>query len=233
MRARGKSDDIIEKKRKQVRSHKRAKDIKWACNDPQEHSFTVPRQVQGQDQPPALVEGDEATADAPLPAPTITHTVASYFYENYGIRLKYPNMPLIKTGRVKMRDGFVDEWFPIEFLSQEFGKTRDADNQKLTAALQYNDERPGRESVDRIREMVRIANDLEKNGLTHSDFLSRFGMKIDVEPQSFNGKVESEPKLHFSEANPAQVNNGDWRLADQRRIAQVFARPARFHSFSS
>ena len=232
MRARGKSNDWIEKNRKYVRHHKRAKEIKWACNDPNEHSFTVPGQAQGQDQPPALVEGEEAAADAPPPPPPVTHTAASYFYEKYGIRLRYPNMPLIKTGRFRTRDGFVDEWFPIEFLSQEFGKTRDADNQKLTAALRFNDEQIGRHSVDRIKEMVRIANSLEKNGLTHSDFLSRFGMEIDVEPQSFEGKVESEPKLYFSNESPAQVNNGDWRLADQRRVAQVFACPARLHSFA-
>ena len=232
MRARGKSNDLIEKKRKHARLNRRLKDIKWACDDPQEYSFAVPSQVQGQEQPPALVEGGEAPAEAPPPPPPVTHTVASYFYENYGIRLRYPKMPLIKTGRYRTRDGFVDEWFPVEFLSQEFGKTRDADNQKLTAALRYNDERTGRQSVDRITEMVRIANRLEKNGLTLSDFLGRFGMQIDVEPEAFEGKVESEPKLHFSNDSPAQVNNGDWRLADQRRIAQVFARPAKFYSFA-
>ena len=232
MRARGKSNDWIEERRKDVRPNCRVKDIKWACDDPDEYSFTVQGQVQGQDQPPALEEGEEAAGDAPPPPPLVTHTVASYFYENYGIRLRYPKMPLIKTGRVKTRNGFVDEWFPIEFISQEFGKTRDADNQKLTAALRYNDERTGRQSVDRITEMVLIANRLEKNGLTLSDFLGRFGMQIDVEPEAFEGKVESEPKLYFSKDSPAQVNNGDWRLADQRRVAQVFARPAKFYSFA-
>ena len=230
MRARGKSNDWIEERRKDVRPNCRVKDIKWACDDPQEYSFAVQSQVQGQEQRQALVEGEEAAADAPPPPPPVTHTVASYFYENYGIRLRYPKMPLIKTGRVKTRDGFVDEWFPLEFLSQEFGKTRDADNQKLTAALRYNDERTGRQSVDRITEMVRIANRLEQNGLTHSDFLNRFGMRIDVEPKAFDGKVESEPKLYFSNS-PAQVNNGGWRLAEGR-TAQVFARPAKFHSFA-
>ena len=231
MRARGKSNDWIEERRKDVRLNCRLKDIKWACDDPREYSFAVPSQVPGQEQRPALVEGKEAAAEAPPPPPPVTHTVASYFYENYGIRLRYPKMPLIKTGRVKTRDGFVDEWFPVEFLSQEFGKTRDVDNQKLTAALQYNDDEPGHKSVVRIKKMVRIANRLEQSGLTHSDFLNRFGMRIDVEPKAFDGKVESEPKLCFSNNSPAQVNNGDWRLAEGR-TAQVFARPAKFHSFA-
>ena len=232
MRAKGKSNDWIEEKRTDVRHNKRAKEIKWACNDPNEYSFTVPGQAQGQDQPPALVEGEEAAADAPPPPPPVTHTPASYYYEKYGIRLRYPNMPVVKIDRKRRGNTFFDEWFPIEFLSQEFGKTRDADNQKLTAALRYNDEQTGRQSVDRITEMVRIANRLEKNGLTLSDFLGRFGMHFDVEPEAFEGKVESEPKLYFSNDSPAQVNNGDWRLADQRRIAQVFARPAKFFSFA-
>lgn len=221
MKNRGKSAEWIENKRREVKPNCRVKDIRWACDDPSEHSFTVPGR--SSDQPPEL-QGEGADSEAPPPPPPVTHTIASYYLEAYGIRLRYPKMPLIKIGRIRIRGQFVDLWFPIEFFTQAFGKTRDADNQKLTAALQFNDERAGRKSVDRITEMVRVASRLERNGLTLGDYLNRFGMEFGVEPEAFDGRVEVEPTLHFSGNSQASVNNGDWRLADQRRIAHVFAR---------
>ena len=223
MKKRGKSAEWIENKRKEVKPNCRVKDIRWGCDDPTEYSFTVPGRAP--DQPPEL-QGEGADAEAPPPPPPITHTVASYYLEAYGIRLRYPKMPLIKVGRIRIRGQFTDLWFPIEFFTQAFGKTRDADNQKLTAALQFNDEKAGRESVERITDMVRVASRLERNGLTLGDYLNRFGVEFGVEPEAFDGRVESEPKLHFSGHNQASVqasvNNGDWRLAE-RRVAHVFA----------
>jgi hypothetical protein len=49
-------------------------------------------------------------------------TVASYFEDRYGVKLEYPNMPIIYVDDISKHGG---GWFPIEFAYQAFAKAKD------------------------------------------------------------------------------------------------------------
>ena len=49
-------------------------------------------------------------------------SVASYFEDRYGIKLEYPNMPIIYVDDISKHGG---GWFPIEFAYQAFAKAKD------------------------------------------------------------------------------------------------------------
>lgn len=209
MRERGKSDDEIRRMCVEVRKNVRMRGIRWAADDPEQHSFDVtPRAPRG-----GVVQGEEG--EAPPPPPPVTHTVASYFLDRYGIRLQYPKMPLICTGK---RRG-VEEWFPIEFFFQAFGKTKDATD-KLQAALKYNDEHAGTQSVRQVENLLRELNHLERYGFSFNEFLLRFGMELDINPKAFEATVLTEPKLCFEGDGDrgTGIRNGDWRLAEGRTV---------------
>lgn len=103
MLQRGKSAEWISDRRTEHRLYCRIKDIKWSCDDPSDYNFLSPIFYDPENENPQ----DDATGD----------TVASYLFGQYGVQLLYPNMPLIKTGRVRCRNGWVEEWFPIEFFT--------------------------------------------------------------------------------------------------------------------
>ena len=56
-----------------------------------------------------LVDGEETT-------------VAAYFENRYGVKLKYPNMPIIYVDDISKHGG---GWYPIEFAYQAFAKAKD------------------------------------------------------------------------------------------------------------
>mmetsp|Transcript_2889 Transcript_2889/g.6223 ORF Transcript_2889/g.6223 Transcript_2889/m.6223 type:complete len:791 (-) Transcript_2889:680-3052(-) len=225
MRERGKSDKDIARMRVEVRKNVRLRDIRWAADDPNEYSFEVtpraPRRNAEEER-----QGEEGEAPPPPPPPPVVHTVYSYFLEHHGIRLRYPKMPLINIGR----RGPVQEWFPIEFFTQAFGKTRDA-TEKLDAALRYNDEHAGTESVEQIESLLgRFGSLASRSGRTQEDLLRPYGMTLQIEAQYFKANVLKEPVLRF-ENGRASISNGDWRLAENRN-ALGFPSPADLFSFA-
>lgn len=96
------ADGAILYKNKPFRKDRREDDSKGhgqriilSANNPALYSFTV--------------EGQETT-------------VASYFENRYGIRLKYPSMPIIYVDDISKRGG---GWYPIELVYQAFAKAKD------------------------------------------------------------------------------------------------------------
>ena len=63
-------------------------------------------------------------------------TVASYFENEHGIKLKYPNMPMIYVDNVSKFGG---GWFPIELVYQTFAKSKDNNEEIVTNILKYHD----------------------------------------------------------------------------------------------
>jgi hypothetical protein len=83
------------KDRRDDDSKGKGKRIIVSANDPTLYSF--------------LVDGQETT-------------VAAYFENRYGVKLKYPNMPIIYVDDISKHGG---GWYPIEFAYQAFAKSND------------------------------------------------------------------------------------------------------------
>ena len=120
-------------------TEKNGKNIIWATDDPNEHSFPVkPRVRRGE--PEAKGEG-------------VTHTIASYFYEQHGIQLRYPKMPCIYIGKNK--------WYPLEFITQGFDKAKNEN--RVLPVLGYHDEYAAGQRIEVIKSYARRLNQMIRN----------------------------------------------------------------------
>jgi len=198
MKDRGKSDDEIYRANTQTRrNQKMSRDTKnkdsksfnrsiiWGADDVNLHSFDY---VAGPDQQ------------------AIKITVAEYFWKRYGIKLRYPRMPLVSIGK--------REWFPVEFLFQAFGKMKGAnsDSQK-NAVLDYYNDTAGSKRVNTISNLTtRAFSQLQRYGLTVQDVLSQYNLRMSHEPVEVTAKVLPEPILKFANNNTASIQNGSWNL---------------------
>ena len=195
MKEKGFNDEEIKRKNIRVRRNKFIKAdqehnsamITWGADDPDLHSFPERKRVE---------DG----------VPPKIYTVASYFKEKYNITLKYPKMPIVFLGN--------KEWFPMEFLYQNFGKMRGANSQDhKDAVLQYRDINAGTKYVENIRDISAMAeeqsNRLERMGLTISDVLKLYNFRKSSTPVELVAKVLQEPELKFA-AYSALLKNGSW-----------------------
>eukprot|EP00588_Corethron_pennatum_P003372 CAMPEP_0194288282 /NCGR_PEP_ID=MMETSP0169-20130528/36486_1 /TAXON_ID=218684 /ORGANISM="Corethron pennatum, Strain L29A3" /LENGTH=864 /DNA_ID=CAMNT_0039035237 /DNA_START=14 /DNA_END=2608 /DNA_ORIENTATION=+ len=200
-------DKSQENKEAQVRENKEAQvSIKWAADDPSIHKFTPkPRQHEGEDQ-----------ENAP---PLVTYTVASYFLEKYGIRLKYPKMPIVCTGK---GPGNIIEWFPIEFLFQSFGEMKNSNSpEQVQDVLKFYDEFSGTDLVRKVESLTKNRRVLE----SQRNFLKLFGIAKSLSPVSLKARVLEEPILQFKNAS-SDISDGSWNLRGVK-----FDSPATMASF--
>lgn len=63
-------------------------------------------------------------------------TVAQHFLNAYGIKLQYPNMPIIFVDNISRHGG---GWFPIEFAYQAFTKSKENSEDIVSNILKYHD----------------------------------------------------------------------------------------------
>jgi len=208
---RGKSEEWIRRKLTEVRRNCRMKpDVKangrsiiWSCDDPNEYSFLVePRKPYKKDD--QTEEEHEAIINA-LP-PGVTHTLASYYKEKKGISLKFPYMPAVFIGK--------NEWFPLEFLSQAFGKSKDANGPNhVKAILGYFDDHAGSRCVDNVTNLMkRLVMEQDRAGV---DVFQQFSMTRSDEPMQFKAKVLPLPKIIFGNEG-AELRNGSWDLRNKK-----------------
>ena len=148
----------------------------------------------------------------PEDTPVIRHTIASYFEAAYGIRLKFPHMPIVFIGK--------KEWYPMEFIFQAQSKTSGANNgDQVRGVLGYYDEFAGLGCIENIQKLSKKAQ--------IDDQLRRFNLVRDLEPVILEAKVLPEPKLTFARSEPASINNGSWDLRNKK-----FAKPAGIRAFA-
>jgi len=212
MIAKGRTVEEYNRGRTQIRRNQSVRHIHGTNSGiiwrPAEYKFEM--KVRG----PPLAEGEE-------PPPPREITVAAYYKERYNMELRYPHLPLIHIGRNNM--------MPMEFLFRASGKMKGANaTDQVQAVLGYYDEKAGFECVNNISQLARIACEkLEQNGVSFTSILERFNLRRNPEPQRIMAKVLTEPKLAFSQNQPARVNNGSWNLMNAR-----FQKPSELYSFA-
>lgn len=62
-------------------------------------------------------------------------TVESFFESQYGIKLKFPHMPILYISNICKRGG---GWFPIEFCFQAFSKSKENSEDMVNNVLKYH-----------------------------------------------------------------------------------------------
>jgi hypothetical protein len=67
-----------------------------------------------------MIKSKKPRKGDPEDKPVVRYTIASYYHDVYGIRLRYPKMPIVFIGK--------KEWYPMEFLTQALAKTTGANN---------------------------------------------------------------------------------------------------------
>ena len=194
MKEKGLSEEQMFRRNTKMRKNKRMLEDKkinqriiWGADDPELYSF------------------DRESPDGGKPT---VMTVARYFYEAHGIKLKYPRMPMVFLGK--------KEWFPIELLSQAFGKMRDANSsEQVRAVLEYYDQNAGADSIPNVNKLLEHAvGRLNQYGLTVQHVLKQFNLRLSDQPIEVEAKVLPEPTLKFAENRPITINNGSWNLRD-------------------
>lgn len=212
MKEKGHSEEKIHKMNVKVRRNKKLRtdpkhgEIIWGANDPSLYSFEERKRV------------DDGS-------PKKIYTVYSYNEERYGIKLKYPCMPIVFLGN--------NEWFPIEFLSQSFGKMKvsnstDHENQKVQqqdqkdAVLDYYDNNSGNKYIQNVSGLLTAAcKDMENIGLNYEQILKQYNLTKSSQPVKLEARVLSAPTLIFAQ-NKASIENGDWGVRKRRTGPERF-----------
>ena len=139
-------------------------------------------------------------------------TVAEYYERIYGIRLKYPNMPIVSVNR--------KGYFPVEFLYQETGRVPGAnDGDKVKEVLKYHDQFAGMARMQHVQQVRQIASDRSK--LT--DLLRQFSVSVNREPVNMNATRLRAPPLEFGNNDVEEnTSSGSWNLHRKRFKKYVF-----------
>jgi hypothetical protein len=187
---------VVRRNKRMTKDTQRKVGICWAADDPEEYFF---------EQRPRKGEPEDT--------PVIRHTLASYYEQAYGIKLRYPKMPIVFIGK--------KEWYPMEFMTQALAKTSGANNgDQVRGVLGYYDEFAGLGCIENIQRLSQKAQIDEQ--------LSRFSLERDLEPVTLDAKVLPEPKLTFGRGEAASINNGSWDLRNKK-----FAKPAGLRAFAA
>ena len=163
--------------------------IIWGADDPALYSFPERKRID---------DGVEPRV----------YTVFTYFKERYNVTLRYPKMPLIFLGN--------KEWFPIEFLSQSFGKMRAANNtEQKNAVLEYYKQNAGSNYIANIKDMVdKVSDRLSSMGMNLDMILKQYNLRRKSEPVQLMARVLPLPTLNFAERE-AFLKNGDWAVMNR------------------
>jgi hypothetical protein len=221
-----KSDSQIQRSLKRVKKNLKIKpdvtrgkaSILWVADDPDVYSFTRSENSH-----------DENKTDEEEPA---ILSVAQYFEQRHGVRLRYPKLPIVHVGD--------KNWYPIEFMYQAFERTKDANSPThVSDLLKHFDENAGNRYVDEISSLLKQIEfkdaNFEKIGLVRccepgrycvhvyhfsavcnlSVSLSLFINETCFILHSFivelSAKILDQPHLKFGNQD-ASVSNGDWNL---------------------
>ena len=163
--------------------------IIWGADDPALYSFPERKRID---------DGVEPRV----------YTVFSYYKERYNVALRYPKMPLIFLGN--------KEWFPIEFLSQSFGKMRAANKpEQVKAVLDYYNQNAGSRNIVNIKDMVdSVSGRLSSMGMNLDMILKQYNLRRKSEPVQLMARVLPLPTLNFAERE-AFLKNGDWAVMNR------------------
>ena len=185
-------DGVLIYKNKQFRKSKREDDSKGhgkriisAADDRLLYSFSV--------------EGEELT-------------VASYFDRKFGIKLKYPNLPIIYVDSISKHGG---GWYPIEFVYQAFNKSKDNSNEIVQNTLKYCDKIAGRDYIKEVQMKLDMLQLKKNERVIFSDRLMRWGVTINESPEVETARVLMPPKISFNNNN-VPVNNGSFNMQNVR-----------------
>ena len=176
--------------------------LKWAADDPRDEFPVTPR-------------------GAPEDDPPVMMTVARYFQDIIRLPVRYPKMPL-----VQVKDGKEDGWYPIEFLFQAFGKTRDADfNQHV---LKFNDNFASTKRMQHLEHVKMLAEEVKReSGQDLSMLLQQMKLTVSNKPMELTASVLEQPVIVFEGGNKKIPTDGSWNLAGAR-----FPNPAFMTSFA-
>lgn len=206
MRSKGVSEHEIEEKIKKMKQvykmsltmitpsgkDKDSKPICWSANNEDEYTFSLVRRG-------AKTDGVKQEAEEEP-----KYTVASYFEARYGIILRFPHLPIVFT-----KEGY----FPVELLLQAQEKVfGENDQAKIDAVLKFNDEFSAAGRIQHIKNVLhRLLSQEYMSGLTLTNVLERFGIKVSPEPETFDAVVLKEPQLKFRNQD-CRIENGSWNL---------------------
>ena len=139
-------------------------------------------------------------------------TVASYFDRKFGIKLKYPNLPIIYVDSISKHGG---GWYPIEFVYQAFNKSKDNSNEIVQNTLKYCDKIAGRDYIKEVQMKLDMLQLKKNERVIFSDRLMRWGVTINESPEVETARVLMPPKISFNNNN-VPVNNGSFNMQNVR-----------------
>lgn len=132
---------------------------------------------------------------------TISTTVFDYYLSEFGMRLQYPDLPLVETGK--------GAYFPMEVcrINRLNSYPFKLDGQQTTQMLRFAVKKPG----PRKEEILSCVQNL---GWDKDPYLKSFGIGIDSSMPMVPAKLLKNPKLVFKkDLNPGM--SGRWMLSGQ------------------
>ncbi|KER27546.1 hypothetical protein T265_13773, partial [Opisthorchis viverrini] len=131
--------------------------------------------------------------------PELNQSVASYFETKYGIRLKYPELPCVKSKKDK------EEYFPMELLdilpfqAPKASKADVASQVIRLAAVQPR---------DRFREIHSFLSVMLQSG---EGLFNKFGVKVSQNLVKVTGRILPLPKADFGRGD-IPITRGKWNV---------------------
>ena len=210
MKARDKTDDQIEDSLTKVRKNRKVRQdqsrdgapfIIWGADDENLHKFILHDKSSEED-------GEKKEEEEQKEQKVLT--VQRYFKERWGLNLKFPKMPIVFVG--------MNEWYPIEFIFQRFGKMKAAnESEQIKAVLDYYNEHKGSRYISNVTEVRNMARQKLSNiGLSEADALQMFNLRRSNEPVQLEARILPEPTLRFKDTN-ARLKDGDWAVMRDKR----------------
>jgi eukaryotic translation initiation factor 2C len=134
--------------------------------------------------------------------------VKDYFQQQYGIRLQFPNLPLVLRGRKEQMA------FPMECLrivpAQKFTKRLSgAATADIIKATVQNPESRRRDIEDAVRKTLKY----DKN-----DYIASFGMEIDSSVMQVKARILPAPSVVFAGNHKIDGKDGAWNLRGNRFV---------------
>uniref|UniRef100_A0A0N4ZSQ4 PAZ domain-containing protein n=1 Tax=Parastrongyloides trichosuri TaxID=131310 RepID=A0A0N4ZSQ4_PARTI len=138
-------------------------------------------------------------------------SVFEYYKVNYGILLKYPNLPLINVG-----SGDRKTYLPIELCFLKDGQKsnkRITNNQACTLIKKTAKKASERKQyIERIVDRQDIGNDNVSN---------RFGISLDRRMTQVEGIILKTPKIKFGNMTSVFPINGTWDMKDKKFFSLI------------
>mmetsp|Transcript_15832 Transcript_15832/g.24306 ORF Transcript_15832/g.24306 Transcript_15832/m.24306 type:complete len:1247 (-) Transcript_15832:149-3889(-) len=152
-----------------------------------------------------------------------TVSIPEYYEEQYGIKIKYPCMPV-----VFIKDGRREGYFPIEFIFQAFGKVRGGDFKQ--EILRFNDDKASTQKLQLLCDIKKAVDTRCKDESPSyiAELLEQYHLgEIEEKPLELQATVLRQPTIKFgARTEPKSPSDGSW---DLRNIK--FANPGLLSSF--